>query len=109
MEYTNINATKRVAAQIRFRYYSNRFSIAGASVNPEANPNSNISYKFSRELDDFYYIDKDENSVITRQSATITQQNYVGRKIESVRINATTNYKITSGLFKIYGRVRSKY
>lgn len=106
---TDINAPKRINAQIRFKVGNYRVAVAAQSANLEGQTNSSIIYRFNRVLDDLYFIDNDLDSTITKTRGMITNRNYIGKKIESVRLNATTNYPFMSGNIKVYAKVRSKY
>ncbi len=101
---TGVTGTQRMATQIRCKRGNTIIAVASTSLT-FGQTSVDVNYKFSRELSDTYYIDENLGSdTTTRTLKKITNQNYVNEKVNSVRINASTNNKITGGAFKIYAR-----
>lgn len=84
-----------------------RTAISGIATNLTSTA-VDVIYRIQKELEDLYYIDTSSTTTSTI-TKLITNTNYIGKKVESVRINANINEFITGGTFRIYGRRKLGY
>ncbi len=108
---TDVSGTNRMNISARIKAGQYRTNISGNAITFSGTSALSIFYKFVRELAELYYTYTYKSSDITTiiLPQLITNSAYIGKKIESVRINASPGDFITGGTFRIYGKVRSEF
>ena len=106
---TDVRGTNRMNISARVKVGQYRTNISGNSITFSGTSALSIFYKFVRELAELYYTYTSFSTTTITIPQLITNSAYIGKKIENVRINASSGDYITSGTFMIYGKVRSEF
>ena len=106
---TDVSGTNRMNISARVKVGQYRTNIPGSAITFSGTSGLSIFYKFVRELAELYYTYTSSGTTTITLPQLITNSGFVGRKIESVRINASSGDSIISGTFRIYGKVRSEF
>lgn len=106
---TDVRGTNRMNTSARVKVGQYRTIISGNSITLNGTSAVSTFYKFVRELAELYYIYTSLGTTTITFPQLITNSAYIGKKIESVRINASSGDYITGGTFRIYGKVRSEF
>lgn len=103
----NLNGTKKCAAQIRFKYGQYYYTANSTAITLEGLQDLNVVEKFEKVVEGLYLV---ENiATTTTNTINFINNNVLGEKIDSVRVNATAGFYLTSGTIQIYGKVRSEF
>ena len=102
---TDLSGSQNVNVQIRFKRGNNLIAIVPISMSISSGTPT-VCYKFVREKSDFYYMFSSKDGATTVTNSFITNSNYIGKKVNSVRVVAQS---LTSGTFKIYAKIRSEF